>query len=137
MPIRFLDTRLLIRYFTRDDPEKAGRVLALLQRVEAGQERVAISSLVIFECVFVLQHSYKLPRQTIKEALEDVLSLRGMQIPNKSLYYQAFDVYVSTNISFADAYNSTYMASINLTEIYSFDDDLDKLPGVIRVEPEA
>jgi predicted nucleic acid-binding protein len=136
MPTRFLDTSLLIRYFTRDDPEKADRVLALLQRVEAGQERVAISPLVVFECVFVLQHTYRLPRQTISEALEDVISLRGMQIPDKALYYRAFDVYVNTNISFADAYNSTYMASLNLTEIYSFDEDSDSLPGIIRVEPD-
>jgi predicted nucleic acid-binding protein len=136
MPTRFLDTSYLIRYFTRDDPEKADRVLALLQRVEAGQEQVAISPLVIFECLFVLQHSYRLPRQTIKEALEDVISLRGIQIPNKTLYYQAFDVYVTTNLSFADAYNSVYMASTNLTEIYSFDEDFDRLPGIIRVESE-
>jgi hypothetical protein len=26
MPIRFLDTSLPIRYFTRDDPEKADRI---------------------------------------------------------------------------------------------------------------
>jgi hypothetical protein len=32
MPARFLDTNILLRYFTRDDPAKAEKALALLPR---------------------------------------------------------------------------------------------------------
>ena len=136
MAIRFLDTNLLIRYFTRDDEDKAARVLALLQRVERGEERVATSPLVIFETIFTLDRSYKVPRQRIKELVESVIALRGLQLPNKTLYYQALDLYTTiTDLSFADAYNATYMASQNLTDIYSFDTDFDQVPGISRVEP--
>jgi len=47
--MRFIDTNLFIRYFTRDEEEKAQRVLALLKRVEKGEEKITTSSLVIFE----------------------------------------------------------------------------------------
>ena len=77
---RFLDTNILLRYFTRDDPEKAERALALLQGVEQGQERVIISPMVIFETVFTLQHSYGVPRPRIRDLVEDIISLRGVQL---------------------------------------------------------
>ena len=137
MAIRFLDTNLLLRYFTRDDEDKAARVLSLLQRVERGEERVATSPLVIFETIFTLQRSYKVSRDKIKELVEPVIALRGLQLPNKHIYYQALDLYTSIpKLSFADAYNASYMASLNMTEVYSFDTGFDDLPGINRFEPQ-
>ncbi len=51
MPPRLLDTNVLIRYFTRDDPAKGERALALLLRVEQGQAKLATTATVIFETV--------------------------------------------------------------------------------------
>lgn len=96
---------------------------------------MALSPLVIFETVFTLQRSYGLSRADIREKIEDLISLRAVRLPDKQLYYRALELYVSTNPSFADAYNAAYMASRGLTEIYSFDTDFDRLPGVTRLEP--
>lgn len=131
----FLDTNILLRYLTADDERKAQRALNLLVKVEQGEERVVTSSLVIFETVFTLQSFYKVPRQRIKELLVPVISLRGLHLPGKNVYYQAFDLYVTKNISFADAYNAAYMLDEKIERIYSWDTDFDKIEGVIRVEP--
>ena len=136
MSPRFLDTNVLLRYFTRDDEEKAQQALALLIRVERGEEKVVTSPLVIFETVFTLQSYYRVPRQRIKELVGDVISLRGLGLPNKTLYYRALDLYSSKNISFADAYNVAYMESRAVSEVYSWDMDFDNLEGIVRVEPE-
>ena len=67
MPSRFLDTNILLRYLTRDDPVKAEPALAVLVRVERGEEKVITSPLVIFETVFTLQgRNYRVPRDRIK-----------------------------------------------------------------------
>lgn len=136
MASRFLDTNILLRYFTRDDEEQARRALALLIRVEQGEERVETSPLVIFETVFALQRLYRVSRPHIRELLIDVIRLRGLHLPNKSRYFDAFDLYVSSNISFADAYNAVYMRARGMAEIYSWDTDFDKIPGIARFEPE-
>ena len=136
MQPRFLDTNILLRYLTRDDEEKARRALALLTRVERGEEKVMTSPLVILETVFTLQSRYRVPRERIKELLEDIISLRGLQLLNKSLYYRTFDLYVDKNISFADAYNAAYMESRGVSEVYSWDTDFDGLEGIARFEPE-
>lgn len=135
METSFLDTNILLRYLTADDERKAQRALNLLMRVEQGEERIITSSLVIFETVFTLQSFYKAPRQRIKELLVPVISLRGLHLPGKNVYYQAFDLYVTKNISFADAYNAAYMLDKEIERIYSWDTDFDKIEGVIRVEP--
>lgn len=133
---RFLDTNILLRYLTRDDEEKARRALALLLRVERGEEKVITSLLVIFDTVYTLQRDYQLPREQIRELLLPIIALRGLHLPGKGVFYRAFDLYVAGSISFADAYNAAYMEAEKVCEIYSFDTDFDELEGLIRLEPE-
>lgn len=135
MPARFLDTNILLRYFTRDDEQKARRALALLTRVERGEEKVLTSPLVIFETVYTLQRGYQVPRERIKMLLGDIISLRGVQLSDKKCYYRAFDLYVQHNISFADAYNAAFMQSRSVDEIYTWDTDFDRITGITRCEP--
>lgn len=136
MSPRFIDTNILLRYLTRDDEQKARCALNLLMRVERGEEKVITSSLVIFETVFTLQSFYKVPRPRIKELVLAIISLRGLHLPGKNIYYQAFDLYVTKNISFADAYNAAYMLSEKISHVYSWDTDFDKIEGIARLEPE-
>jgi predicted nucleic acid-binding protein len=136
MSASFLDTNILLRYFTRDDEQKAKQALDLLIRVERGEEKIITSSLVIFETVFTLQRFYKVPRESIKELVLSIVSLRGLHLPGKNVYYQAFDLYITKNISFADAYNAVYMLSEGISNIYTWDTDFDKVDGIVRLEPE-
>ena len=137
MPAHFIDTNILLRYFTRDDEQKAQRALNLLMKIERGEEKVITSSLVIFETIFTLQRFYKVPRPRIKELILPIISLRGFQLPDKNIYYQAFDLYITKNISFADAYNAAYMLSEKVSNVYSWDTDFDKIEGIVRLEPEG
>ena len=44
---RFLDTNILLRLFTRDDEAKARLALALLQRVERGEEKLIVMGFIL------------------------------------------------------------------------------------------
>ena len=59
----------------------------------------------------------------------------GLSLPDKRLYEPAFDLWVQSPMSFADAYNSVYMQANQLTQIYSWDTDFDRVPGITRLEP--
>ncbi|MDO8690456.1 MAG: PIN domain-containing protein, partial [Dehalococcoidia bacterium] len=121
--MRFLDTNILLRYLTRDDEQKGRQALELLARVERGEEKVVTFPMVIFETVFTLQKRYQVPRERIRDSLGDIISMRGLELPNKRLYERALDLYASKNISFADAFHASYMRSQGVTEIYSWDTD--------------
>ncbi len=136
MPLRFLDTNILLRYLTRDDERKATAALALLQRIERGEERVITTQAVIFETVFTLQRFYKVPRSEIAELVLPIILLRGVQLPNKPLYQESFALYVAQKISLPDAWNGVFMRARGLTEIYSWDTDFDEMAWLKRIEPE-
>lgn len=133
--MRFLDTNILLRYLTKDDEQKARQALALLARVERGEEKVVTSPMVIFETVFTLQKRYQVPRERIRDSLGDIISMRGFELPNKRLYERALDLYASKNISFADAFNAAYMRAQGVSEIYSWDTDFDQFNDLARFEP--
>ncbi len=132
---RFLDTNILMRYFTNDDPAKAEAAFALLQRIERDEERVVTSPLVIFEAIFLLERRYKVSKADIREQVGDVLSLRSLHLTEKSLCRDALDVYVEKNISYPDAYHAVWMQTRDITEVYSWDREFDRIPDLTRIEP--
>jgi predicted nucleic acid-binding protein len=134
--MRFLDTNVLLRYFTKDDEEKAQKALALLQRIERGEERAETSLPVIFETVFTLQRRYHVPLAQIKDLLLPILRMRGLRLPSKTLCIAALDLFAQHNISYVDAFNALYMQSRGITEVYSWDTDFDRIEGITRIEPE-
>ena len=133
--MRFIDTNLFLRYFTKDDEKKAEDVLKLLKRVESNEEKVITSSLVVFEIVFALESYYKVPRDEIKKLLQSILNLRGLKLEFKDIFESALDLYSERKISFADSFNACYMGKRGVKEIYSFDEDFDKIEGITRVIP--
>ena len=84
--MRFIDTNIFLRYFTRDDEEKAQDVLALLKRVERNEEKVITSPLVIFETIFTLESHYKVSRKEIKGLIQTILNLRGLYLDHKEVF---------------------------------------------------
>lgn len=132
---RFLDTNILIRFFTRDDPAKAQAAYQLIGRVERDEERVVLTALVIFELVFLLERRYAVAKAEIREKIGDLLSLRSVQLTEKSLCRKALDLYVEKNIAYADAYHVTWMQQQGLKEVYSWDREFDRVPQVTRIEP--
>jgi len=133
--MRFIDANLFIRYFTRDDEEKAEDVLKLLKRVEKNEEKVITSPLVIFELVFTLESYYKVTRMEIKELLHPIFNLRGLRLDSRDTFESALELYSQSKLSFADAFNACFMRKREIKEIYSFDEDFDQVEGIKRVVP--
>jgi len=134
--MRFIDTNLFFRYFTRDDEEKAEKVLTLLKRIAKNEEQVITSSLVMFEVIFTLESFYKVSREEIKELLKPILDLRGLKLQDKDVFREALDIYSQKKkVSFADAFHASWAGKKKVKEIYSYDADFDKLEGIERIMP--
>lgn len=133
----FLDTNILIRYLTKDDPEKAARAYAFLLQVEQGTTLATTAEAVIAEVVYVLSSKtlYNVPRPTIRQRLIAIIDLPGLRLPNKPIYRRALDLYATTNLDFVDCVVVAQMERAKLTRLLSFDRDFDTIPGITRVEP--
>ena len=132
---KFLDTNIFLRYLTKDDEEKAYKVLDLLKKIERGEEKAITSSLVIFELIFTLQKYYKLSKEEIRDLVLPLINLRGLKLPYKAVFEKALETFPNTNVSFVDLFNYFFMIYLEVKEIYSYDEDFDKLPEVKRLVP--
>lgn len=131
----FLDTNVILRHVCGDHPEQSPRATAFLARIENGEIEARISDVVVFEVVYTLQRSYRNPKAQIREALLPLLELPGIILPGKRRLRAVFDLYVESNISFADAYHAVLMKGAGIDQIVSFDREFDRVPGIERVEP--
>src|SRR4051794_28613576 len=103
--LRLVDTNIFLRYFTGRPLEQAQAARLLLQRIERGEERVTTTVMELFELVFTLQRTYKMPKVDIEQMVSDIIALPGIQLAGKRLYLQALELYAAVPaLSLADAY---------------------------------
>jgi uncharacterized protein len=136
MAFPFIDTNILLRHLRGDHPEHAPKATALFGRIKRGELQAQLSDMVVFEAVFTLERSYKVPKIQIRDALLALLTLPGLILQGKRRYGRIFDLYVDHNLPFGDAYIAAEMEHTGANEIYTFDREVDRIPGIARLEPE-
>lgn len=131
----FLDTSLLIRYFSGDNPHKADRCEKLFQRAKAGHLTLWVSPLVIAETVWVLSKKYLMSRTDLGEKIRRLLNTSHILCDEAPLMLAAVNLYESSAMSFIDAYHAIVLPARGISELYSYDTDFDHIPGITRREP--
>ncbi len=92
-----VDTNVIVRIVTNDDPEQARRAVALFER-----ERIFIAKTVLLEVEWVLRFSYQLPREVIAPTLRKVIGLPPVAVEDPDEVFIALDGY-EQGLDFADA----------------------------------
>ena len=135
--MRFIDANIILRYLTQDDPKKAENCYKLFQKVKNGEIDVTTCEAVLAEIVYVLSSSklYNLPGSEIYSLLIPIINLKGFKLSQKRLYIKALDIYASINIDFEDAVAIAHANKRQIREIYSYDNDFDKIKQLKRLEP--
>lgn len=135
MALPFIDSNIVLCHFHGEHPDHSPRSTALLAGIERGELEAQLSDMVVFETVFTLERSYKVPKARIRDAMLALLALPGIVLPGKQRYIRIFEIYVEHNLPFGDAYIAAEMERHGATELYSFDKQFDRIPGMTRLEP--
>lgn len=130
----FLDTNVILRFILNDHPTFSPKSESIFQKINNSEVKVYTSWITIFEAVFVLQNSHKLRRDEITKKLLSIIQLENLQMEEKTLLKPTFNNYLEKNISLADAYHVALMGKKKIKKIYSFDEDFDKFPNIVRLE---
>ena len=116
-----VDTNVLARFITRDDPVQANRARRL---IEAGP--VFVAKTVLLELEWVLRGAYGMDRPTILKAMRGVLGLPGLTVEDESNVARAIEWY-EAGLDFADAF---HLASSGRQRAFAtFDQSLRKRAG--------
>lgn len=116
-----LDTNVLVRYLTQDDPEQAEQASRLIEGRCTSATPGRITQIVLCELVWVLQRAYGYSKTQIIEVLDQMLVTAELRIEHEPLARQALDAYRSGPADFSDYLIALNNQSAGCEATYSFD----------------
>lgn len=127
-----LDTNILVRYLTQDDPEQSKKATHEIEKRVAAGSMLFIADMVMCELVWVLESAYGFGRQEIVRALDRILRTKQFRFENKDLLWQSLADYQNNKGDFADALIGRAGHKAGCREILTFDAGLKNNP-IFRV----
>jgi predicted nucleic-acid-binding protein len=97
-----IDTNVLVRYLTQDDPKQARTVDALIASTVEQGSKVRVDDIVLCELAWVLRNAYRFDRATIASTLDKVLSTSLFVFEDREVLRKALDDFRETGGDFAD-----------------------------------
>jgi predicted nucleic-acid-binding protein len=98
-----LDTNVLVRYLTQDDPGQSLRATELIERRLTEDNPGFISVVAMTETVWVLERAYRLSNVRIAEVIERLLQTAVLVVENEAEVFAAMTVLQEGSGSFADS----------------------------------
>ena len=123
-----LDTNLLVRLLTNDDPEQARRVADLIDDSSA----CFVPITVVLELEWVLRGAYQLPREAIIRAFRGLNAIRQLHLEQEQQVLQALEAY-GQGLDFADALH--LLRSEGCAALVSFDRAFAAKAGELALTP--
>jgi predicted nucleic-acid-binding protein len=120
-----LDTSFLLRFFTRDDENKA---LQAKKLIESNEELLLIDA-VLMELIYTLIKVYKLSKDDVVKVISFLLSRPNISINSKLI--KAIKLYAEFNLSITDC---LIIAHGKNNKIASYDNDLLKVFNKINTK---
>jgi len=119
-----LDTNVLVRYLTQDDPEQSARASHLIETRCTRHEPGRISLVVLCELTWVLEGAYEYGKKLVVQVLEHILASRELSVENEDIARSALAAFRRGRADFADYVIVFSNRSAGCETTYSFDSDL-------------
>ena len=124
-----LDTNVLVRYLTQDDPVQSAKATEILERRLTPKILGFVSVVAMVETVWVLDRAYGLTAQEIATAVERLLQVEVLAIENEQVVFTAMIALRQGRESFADALIAELGARAGCTRTLTFDQKALRLDG--------
>lgn len=128
----FVDTNVLVRHLTGDHPEQARRATAFLSQAE----ELLLPDVIFAETIYVLESFYEVGRKRVVELMRAILAFPAIAVLNEPLLLRALEVYDVDRLDFADAYVVASAESSGVGAVASFDQSIERVRTVQRIEPQ-
>lgn len=97
-----LDTNVLVRFLTEDDPVQARRAAALIRTAIGRGQRCFVGAIVLCEMTWVLRGAYGVGKTDLLLTLDRLLATAQFVIGDKDLIRAAVEAYRAGQADFAD-----------------------------------
>ena len=124
-----LDTNILVRYLTQDDPVQSKQAADIFERRLSDDYPGFISVVVMVEAAWVLERAYGLGSGDIASAIERLLQADTLIIENEQIVFSAMIALKEGLGSFSDAVIGALAIKAGCTHTLTFDRRALRLPG--------
>jgi predicted nucleic-acid-binding protein len=124
-----LDTNILVRYLTQDDPEQSAKATELIEHRLTERDPGFISVVAMVETVWVLDWAYGLDAQEIAGAIERILQVDVLSVENEQEVFTAMIALRQARGSFADALIAELGSRAGCRHTLTFDQKALRLRG--------
>jgi predicted nucleic-acid-binding protein len=124
-----LDTNILIRYLTQDDPIQSVKANEIFERRLTRTNPGFVSVVVMVGAVWVLDRAYGLTGQEIATAVERLLQVEVLVIENEQEVFTAMLALKQRHGTFADALIAELGTRAGCTRTLTFEQKAVRLPG--------
>lgn len=124
-----LDTNILIRYLTQDDPVQSRKASEIIERRLSAAHPGFVSVVTMAEAVWVLDRAYGLTDQEIAAAVERILQVEVLLVENEQEVFAAMVALKQGRGAFADALIAELGARAGCTHTLTFDKKALRLPS--------
>ena len=124
-----LDTKVLVRYLTQDDPIQSGKATHLIERRLGPVEPGFVSVVTMVEIAWVLERAYGLPRPQVAAAIERMLQADALVVENEPQVFTAMVALKEGYGSFADALIGALGSAAGCSHTFTFDRKASSLEG--------
>jgi predicted nucleic-acid-binding protein len=128
-----LDTNVLVRYFTQDDPVQSRIANAFIARLSIGEPGF-VSVIVVAEVAWVLESVYRLSDIEIAAVVEQLLQADALVVDCEKEVYTALAALRSGAGSFADALIAALGARAGCSATVTFDVKALRIPGFADIK---
>jgi predicted nucleic-acid-binding protein len=124
-----LDTNVIVRYVTQDDPRQAAAATRLFERELSQQEPGFVSLVTLCETVWVLADCYSAGKPQLRAVLEGLLSSRQLVIEEAETVWKTLRAWEDASADFSDVLVGQVAVAHGCSGIFTFDKAASKLPG--------
>jgi len=128
-----LDTNILIRLITQDDPQQAALAERLIERATEEGEPCFVSDVVLCELEWVLEQCYEATRADVLAAVQELALRDVFAFENPDSLHWALNLYRESKVEFSDALIGAKSRAQGSRTTYTFDRVLSNHEGFSRL----
>ena len=124
-----IDTNVLIRFITRDDPDQSQRADEFLESLTP-QAPGFVSLVALAELVWVLRRRYRVSRTEMIQRLKQLLDSPELVLEGQAAVTRALQRFTSARADFADCLIERLGNAAGCGETVTFDQDASRFAGM-------
>jgi predicted nucleic-acid-binding protein len=125
-----IDTNVLVRYITQDDPRQSAVAAQFIEEGCSVEQPGYVNHIVLCEIAWVLQRCYQTSRKETLRVIEQILRTEQFRVQDPQVVYLALNLARAGKADFADYLSVSINKEADCRQTVTFDEALQGTSGV-------